>query len=113
MLKHLAEENLAKGGRKLINKSADTKIFIADNFLLALENLTNLNGNLRFLIGICKVLDIFNYSADTNANLAVKLRAYCVGDVLCNLLKLNCCKLAVKSLNNNYILLACGDNVIS
>ena len=49
-LKTSCKKHLAKGGRQLINKPADTKIFIADDVLFSIEHLADLKSNLCLFV---------------------------------------------------------------
>ncbi len=88
VLEDLLEEHLAKGRGKLIDKSADAEILIADDVLFGVEYLSDLKGDLSLLVGAGEILDIVDSRTDTDGNLSKELRVECVGDVACHFLDL-------------------------
>ena len=52
LLEHLGQEDLAECRRQLIDQAADAKVFIVDDGLFGVEDLADLNGDLRLLVGV-------------------------------------------------------------
>ena len=47
LLEDLGQENFTQGRRQLVDQSADAKVFIVDDGFLGVEDLADLDGNLR------------------------------------------------------------------
>ena len=73
LLEDLLEEHLAEGGRQLIDKSADAEVLVADDILLGVEDLADLNRDLSLLEGAREVLDAVDSGTDTDRDLSVEL----------------------------------------
>ena len=80
LLEDLVEEHFAEGGGKLINQSADTEVFVADDGFIRIEYASDLESSLRFSVGFGDILDIVNKAADTDGNLGVELGCEIVYD---------------------------------
>ena len=68
VLEYFLKEHLAKSCGKLVDKSADTEIFVADNVLFCLKHFAYLKSHLSLFVCSCKVLDVVNYRRDTNGD---------------------------------------------
>ena len=66
------EEHFAQRGRKLIDQSADTEVFVADDVLFGVEYLADLQSDLRFLVGAGEIFDIVYYGTDTDGYLGIE-----------------------------------------
>ena len=55
-----------RGGRKLIDQTADAQVFIADDRLFVVEYAADFDGHLRFLKGLGNVLELGRNRADTD-----------------------------------------------
>ena len=83
LLEYFIEEHFTKRGGKLIDQSADTEVFIADDGFIRIEYAANLKSSLRFSVGFGDILDIVNKAADTDGNLGVEFGSEIVNDLRC------------------------------
>ena len=73
LLEYLAQEHLAEGGGKLIDKTGDAEILIADDGLLGVKYLAYFKSYLSLLEGTCKILDAGNGCAYTDDAVGIEL----------------------------------------
>ena len=71
-LEHLAHEHIAQGRGKLIDKSCDAEIVVADYGLFGVEHLADLEGYLSFLERTGKLLDAGDGRADADICVDIK-----------------------------------------
>ena len=83
LLEHLAQEYLAKGGGKLIYKSADAKALVGHNGTLKVEHLADLKCNACFLVCAGKILELIYYGRYTDEYLNTVLFSYRVEYRIC------------------------------
>ena len=88
LLENLLKEHFAKSGGKLVDKSADSEVLVADDVLLSLKYLTYVESYLSLLVCSCKVLEVVYDSRDTDVDLGIELGCESIGDVGCNSLDL-------------------------
>ena len=112
LLEYLLEEHLAESGRKLIDKSADTEVFVAYDVLLGLENLADVESYLSLLISARKILEVIYYGRNTDIDLGVELGGEGIGDVGSDLLDILDVGVGLNVLNENDVVLANADNVV-
>ena len=112
LLEDLLEEDLAKSGGELIDKSADAEVLIGHDGALDVEHLTNLKGDSCFLICSCKVLKLLNNGGDTYKDLCAVLGLSLAENALCLSLKLLGGTAVANFLYYYYVLLADIDNVV-
>ena len=55
LLEDLGQENFTQGRRQLVDQSADAKVFIVDDGFFGVEDLADLDGNLRLFERVCNV----------------------------------------------------------
>ena len=73
LLEHLGQEDLAERRRELIDQAADAEIFIVDDRFFRLKDLTDLNGDLRFLIGVGQLTQVARNGGDADDGLDKQL----------------------------------------
>ena len=112
LLEYFLEEHFAKSRRKLINKTADAEIFIAYDILFCVKYLADLDSNLCFLKGTCKIADILNGGTDTYGNLCIELSAKCINNALSELFDRLHVNGGLDFLDKSNIILAYADDVV-
>ena len=112
VLEYFLKEHFAEGGGKLINQTADAEIFVADDILFGVEYLADFDGNLSFLVGARKILDVVNNRTDTDGNLRIEFGIEGVGDGLCDLFDFADVRVGLDFLDENDVLFPGGNDVI-
>ena len=82
VLENFLQEHFAQGGGQLIDQTADTQVFIADDVLFGVEYLTNFQSNLGFLVGTGQILDVVHNGTDPDGNLGVEFGVQGMEDVV-------------------------------
>ena len=82
------EEHFAKGGGKLINKSCNTKIIIADDGFVGIENFSDFKSNLCFFKALCKIFDSGCSGTDTYVNSGEEFASESINDGTCKFFKI-------------------------
>ena len=113
LLEYLLQKHLAQGGGQLIDQSADTQIFIADDVLLVLKYLADLQGDLRLLVCLGKILDVIHDGGDTDDYLGVELGGQRVRNVGSRALHVSHFGAGLQLLHQNDIMLAHADYVVT
>jgi hypothetical protein len=72
LLENFLEEHLAQRRGQLIDEPRDAEIVVADDVLLGVENLADLEGDLRLLEGFGEVLDAAYDRADADGRVRVE-----------------------------------------
>ena len=113
LLEDLLEEHLAKRCGKLIYQSSDTEIVVTDNILFGLKNSSDFDGDLRFLVCSCEILDVVHYRGDTDGYLGEELCAERIGDLDRDLFDLAHLGIGLDLLDENDVTLANADYIIA
>ena len=112
VLENFLQEHFAERGRKLINQTADAEIFVADDILFGVEYLADFDGNLSFLVGARKILDVVNNRTDTDGNLRVEFGIERIHDGLRGLFDFTDVGVRLDFLDENDVLFPSGNDVI-
>ena len=108
LLEDLLQEHFAQCRRQLINEAADAEVFIADDVLLGVEDLADLDRHLRFLIGLREVAQVRRHRADTDDHGALTVHAQRLFDLRGGLFKVAHLHIVAELLHEHHIVLAHG-----
>ena len=108
LLEDLLQEHFAQCRRQLINEAADAEVFIADDVLLGVEDLADLDRHLRFLIGLREVAQVRRHRANTDDHGALTVHAQRLFDLRSGLFKVAHLHIVAKLLHEHHIVLAHG-----
>ena len=108
LLENLLQEHLAQRRRQLIDQAADAEIFIADDILFRIKDLADLDGHLRFLIGLGKVAQVRGHGADADDHRAFAVHAQRFFDQCGGLFKVAHLHIVAELLHEHHIVLAHG-----
>ena len=88
--------------------AADAEVFIADDVLLGVEDLADLDRHLRFLIGLREVAQVRRHRADTDDHGALTVHAQRLFDLRGGLFKVAHLHIVAELLHEHHIVLAHG-----
>ena len=111
-LKYFLEEHFAESGRQLIDKSSDAEVVVADDGLLRIEDLTDLESDLSLFEGRSQTSDVRNQGADTDGALDVELTCQGLDDGVSELLEVLVGDVLFNFLDDNDIKLSYADNEV-
>ena len=112
LLENFLQEHLAKGGRQLINQTADTEVFVIDDVFFGFKHLADFQSNLGFLISACQIFDVINNGGNTDRNLSIEFSAQCVCNVGSDLFDLLGINTGLDVLDKHDVVLTNRDHVI-
>ena len=110
LLEDLLQEHLAQRRRQLVDEAADAEILVADDVLLRVEDLADLDGHLRFLVGLGKVAQMRRHRADAHDHGALAVHAQRLLDKRGGLFKVAHLNIVAKLLHEHHIVLAHGED---
>lgn len=111
-LEHLAHEHIAQGRGKLIDKSCDAEIVVADYGLFGVEHLADLEGYLSFLERTGKLLDAGDGRADADICVDIKVSCQRIGNGARELFEILGLDVAADFLDESYLVLVYVDDEI-
>ena len=111
-LKYFLEEHFAEGCWQLIDKSSDAEVVVADDGLLRIEDLTDLESDLSLFEGRSQASDVRNQGADTDGALDVELTCQGLDDGVSELLEVLIGDVLFNFLDDDDIELSYADNEV-
>ncbi len=111
-LKYFLEEHFAEGCRQLIDKSSDAEIVVANDGLLRIEDLTDLESDLSLFEGRSQASDVRNQGADADGALDVELTCQGLDDGVSELLEVLVGDILFNLLDDDDIELSYADNEV-
>ena len=84
-LEYLMQEGLAEGGRQVIDESCDAEIVVADDDLVCIEYLADLQRGLCFLEGTRQILDAGDRCTDADIHAGIELTGQGIRNGACQL----------------------------
>ena len=109
---NFSEEHFTKGGGKLVNKSCDSEIVVADDGFIGIENFSDFKSNLCFFKALCKIFDSGCGGTDTYVDSGEEFASKSINDGTCKFFKICGFNAGSDLFNKNDIGFAYAENKI-